>query len=145
MCRTDSSFLGLLGLGASASIHARQFRCFALIESSPVPHGRRIREAWIKSDLCVHIFHLYAIKRQLGAFFAIYIYILYQILRHQLQSLFHQRPESFIAILISLILSITYNLNTITWKKFIQTHLTRLSPLISFNIAKTHNFFCHFL
>lgn len=84
MCRTDSSFLGLLGLGVSASIHARQFRCFALIESSPVPHGRRIREAWIKSDLCVHIFHLYAIKRQLGAFFAIYIYILYQILRHQL-------------------------------------------------------------
>lgn len=84
MCRTDSSFLGLLGLGASASIHARQFRCFALIESSPVPHGRRIREAWIKSDLCVHIFHLYAIKRQLGAFFVIYIYILYQILRHQL-------------------------------------------------------------
>lgn len=145
MCRTDSSFLGLLGLGASASIHARQFRCFTLIESSPVPHGRRIREAWTKSDLCVHIFHLYAIKRQLGAFFASHIYTLYQILRHQLQSLFHQRPESFIAILISLILSITYNLNTITWKEFIQTHLTRLSPLISFNIAKTHNFFCHFL
>lgn len=45
MCRTDSSFLGLLGLGASASIHAGQFRCFALIESSPVPYGRRIREA----------------------------------------------------------------------------------------------------
>jgi hypothetical protein len=27
---------------------------------------------------------LYMTKRQLGAFFAIYIYILYQILRHQL-------------------------------------------------------------
>lgn len=68
----------------TALICIHYLRCFTLIESSPVPHGRRIREAWTKSDLCVHIFHLYAIKRQLGALFAIYIYTLYQILRHQL-------------------------------------------------------------
>lgn len=68
----------------TALICIHYLRCFTLIESSPVPHGRRIREAWTKSDLCVHIFHLYAIKRQLGVFFAIYIYTLYQILRHQL-------------------------------------------------------------
>lgn len=65
-----------VGSGASASIHARQFRCFALIESSPVPHGRRIREAWIKSDLCVHIFHLYAIKGSLAHFCYLHIYFI---------------------------------------------------------------------
>ena len=115
----------------------------------PMSHSSRalLGMYWLVQGQGCHVLRLplYMTKRQLGALFCyLHIYFIPNFAPPTIVTV-SSTSRKFIAILISLILSITYNLNTITWKEFIQTHLTRLSPLISFNIAKTHNFFCHFL